>query len=763
MVEFVTDQYVNNVVSSCPKPLTEIGEFVFYRTYSRWLEEKGRREYWQETCKRSVNYNLNLEYKHLKKLGMKPDLKRMRKEAEKFFSNQYRTKQFLSGRTLWVGGAENGLADKYPLANFNCAFTNISQWNDLVELFYLLMIGTGVGFKCTKEMALNLKPIRNNFTLISSPYRPLQKNERIEHTEMHILPNGYAKIFVGDSKEGWCEALDKFFCILTEAEFENIHTIKINYNSIRPKGERLKTFGGSASGHSSLKEMFEGFTKVLHNQIDPYLEPLVPDEKGYVRVRPIQILDFGNLIGANVVVGGVRRTAEIFLFDWDDEESLLAKYGINGIWTEQQLEHHFRVGEMLEKRGIKPKWFDDIQNVGDGRFGLDHRRMSNNSVAFNSKPNREDLHLQFMLLQGEGEPCFINLEEANRRRPNCEGLNPCAEILLDSKSTCNLTTVNVMGFVHENPYIENEYYLDIEGLLEAQRLSSRAGVRMTLVELELKGHNGEMGWHEIQQRDRLTGPSLTGWQDAMTLLKMEKEQELHLQSLLHEVAREEADNYSKELRIPSPLLSTTVKPEGTLSQLCNSILKSPVSSGLHASHSPYYIRRIRINSHDPLAKVAIDLGWTVNAEVGTVGDTYEEQIANAKTLVIDFPVQSGATKTKDDLTVEEQFETYFNFQKYYTEHNSSNTITIKAEEGEWEKAEQIVYDNWDDFVGVSFLALDGGTYQLAPYEKISKEQFHELKNRMKEFEPSLLHQYEKIQADRDVGNESCESGACPIV
>jgi hypothetical protein len=105
---------------------------------------------------------------------------------------------------------------------------------------------------------------------------------------------------------------------------------------------------------------------------------------------------------------------------------MLAKYGINGIWTEQQLTHHKSVGEMLEKKGVKPEWFDSIANIGDGRWGLDHRRMSNNSVAFEKKPSRDELHLQFVLLQMEGELCFINLEEARRRRPNAEGLNPCA-------------------------------------------------------------------------------------------------------------------------------------------------------------------------------------------------------------------------------------------------------------------------------------------------------------------------------------------------
>src|SRR5690606_41907097 len=95
--------------------------------------------------------------------------------------------------------------------------------------------------------------------------------------------------------------------------------------------------------------MFDGIDKVLKNQIDPHLEPSETDEKGYWRVRPIHILDIRNLIGNNVVVGGVRRTAEIFLFDPDDYECLFAKYGINGIWDAEQ---HAQVIAKMEKAGI---------------------------------------------------------------------------------------------------------------------------------------------------------------------------------------------------------------------------------------------------------------------------------------------------------------------------------------------------------------------------------------------------------------------------
>lgn len=790
-MEFLPTSYVVDYVKRHPKPLNELGEFVYYRTYSRWLPNKGRREYWHETIKRAIEYNMALEYKHLKTIGMKVDLKRIRTEAKKLFINMYNTKQFPSGRTLWIGNANAKVNEHFVLGNFNCSFLNISKWEDLGDLFYLLLVGTGVGFKSTKALLKKMPKIRTNTTLIHSEYEPVPKEQRLEETELHLLPNGFAKIFVGDSKEGWVESLRYYFRLLTEEQYEDIHTIKISYNSVRPKGERLLTFGGTASGYEPLRDMYSGIDAVFKNSIDSELEPIVTDEKGYGRVRAIHILDIGNLVGAGVIVGGVRRTAEIFLMDADDHESMLAKYGMNGFWKEAHFQQHEKVRELLIENNIKvPIWFDELgvrsydadvnkdyvtgeanrEEDGSlcpynfGRSGITHRRMSNNSVAFEQKPTREQHSLQFGLLQGEGEPCFVNLEEARRRRPNAEGLNPCVEIILDSYGVCNLTTINVTAFIVE---VNGHYFLDIEALKEAQRLSARIGLRQTLATLELPH------WNAVQQRDRLIGTSLTGWKDAMVLLDYNAEQEVELMEILKVVSRDEADTYAKYLRVASPLLAATVKPEGTLSQVArNPITGSSVSSGLHMSHAPYFIRRVRISSKDPLALVAKDLGWTIHAEVGTIYNgvpcnsedllATEELLAVASTWVVDFPTFSGSNRSKSDTTVREQFNTYFNFMEHYVEHNASNTIDVKNAD-EWKEAEEIVWENWDNFVGVSFLASDGGTYKLAPYETITEEKYHELKAAMQPFDPSLLHKYEESETDKDLENmTSCESGVCPI-
>lgn len=786
-----------------PAHMNPLATFVYLRTYSRFLSDKGRREVWKETVKRASQYNVNLGVAHLNKLGIDYDPEEFEQEAALLFDNMFNTRQFLSGRTLWVGGAETGVADKFPLANFNCSFLNIESYSDLGDLFYLLLVGTGVGFKATKEMARALPPVRTDIEIVHQEYVGMPKKFRKDDTELVELKDGVVRLRVGDSKEGWVDALRYYFSILSNDDYSWVTKIIFDYNHVRPKGERLVTFGGTASGYEPLHDMFAGFDRVVHNQIDPSLDPLEKVGENKVRLRPIHLLDIGNLVGNNVVVGGVRRTAEIFLLDADDYESMFAKFGLNGIWGDDGFAYVEEVETKLKGLGIAiPRFFADLhrrqylvypdpmdfqvyekfdtpeeatkrakEHYGqvayvpypchvDRKEQVSHRKMSNNSVAFLAQPKRKMLNLLFTMMKKEGEPGFINLYEAAKRRlqgmglknPSHKlilktarklGLNPCAEILLQSYGVCNLTTVNVLAFVRP------DNTLDLAGLLEAQRLSARAGIRMTLVTLELPH------WNEVQEIDRLTGLSLTGWKDAIHRLGYTEGQEENLLKMLSGVGHEESESYARRMRVTVPLLDTTVKPEGTQSQVAGG-----VSSGLHEAHSEFYIRRVRINADDPLAKAVLSLeGWTVNPENDTPGATREEQMKNARTLVIDFPVYSGSRKTKDDVKVDEQFDTYFRFQNSYTAHNSSNTIHVHPDQ--WGRAEERVWDGWDNFVGVSFLAHDGGTYKLAPYEAIDETRYQKLVAEMEDFDMSILTQFE-VGRDVELENsDGCDTGICP--
>jgi adenosylcobalamin-dependent ribonucleoside-triphosphate reductase len=683
--KLLSDEFISKY-KHMDAPMNQLGSFVYYRTYSRWLPEEKRREYWWETVRRAVEYNCSL-------------VPTKREEAEKLFDNVFHLKQFLSGRTFWVGGTK--VSYNYPMANFNCAFQIIDNIHAFRDLFYLLMIGSGVGVRILKDDVAQLPKIRSNFDVIHEDYTPVEKSKREDSTSIEFSRNTTAKIIIGDSKEGWVQALDHFLTIISSNEYRKVNTIIFNYNNVRPKGEELKTFGGTASGYSSMKNMFVKIDKVIKKRA-------AIEDKERFYLKSIDCLDIANIIGENVVVGGVRRTAEIMLIDSDDTDCIEAK-------------------SKLYKQ-IDGKWMVDKD--------LAHRSMSNNSIYFKEKkPTREKLHWLMEQMRYSGEPGWVNSEAGSKRRENMNGVNPCGEVLLDNKGMCNLTTINVCGFVDENGN------LDMEGLLEAQRLSARAAYRMTCVEFEL--HE----WNKVQQRDKIIGCSLTGWQDMVNATKMSKEQQAMLLKTLKVTGREAAKSYAADLGQKAPILSTTVKPEGTLSQL------PEVSSGVHYSHSPYYIRRVRINSSDPLVKVCEELGYPIYPEVG-------QDMETCTTKVIEFPCKAPKGRTKYDVSAIEQLEAYKMFMENYVEHNCS--ITVHVRDHEWEEVEQWVWDNWDTIVAVTFLPLDDSFYQLMPYEAITEEEYNRRIKEMKPFMPSLLKKYEVKEEVLDVGNEGCETGICPI-
>ena len=130
-------------------------------------------------------------------------------------------------------------------------------------------------------------------------------------------------------------------------------------------------------------------------------------------------------------------------------------------------------------------------------------------------------------------------------------------------------------------------------------------------------------------------------------------------------------------------------------------------------------------------------------------------------MIVSFPCHSPAKKTRAEQTIKEQFDTYFMFQEYYTAHNSSNTITVKDDE--WNIAVDTVYERWNDFIGITFIPYDGGTYEQMPYEEITKEKYEEMKSKMKPFSIDLLKEVQEEDVEKDVENmTSCDAGICPI-
>ena len=666
-----------------PNPMGQLGAFVYTRTYSRFLPRLGRREFWWETVRRAVEYNCSLA-------------PTSREEAEKLFDNIYHMRQFLSGRTLWVGGTP--VAELYPMANYNCAFTVIDSFTAYHDLFYLLMVGSGVGVRVLQSDADKLPPVRTDLEILHKSYDPVPPYARLEYTDL-TFAHDTATLNVGDSKEGWAQALTHYFDLLSNREYRKIHRLIVVYDSIRPKGERLRTFGGTASGFGSMMAMIDKIHKVI---------TAAGQREGavWVPLRPIDLLDIANIIGENVVSGGVRRTSEIGLIDADDQACIQAKSNLY--------------------RQLRGRWEIDKS--------IAHRQMSNNSIFYRKKPTREKLHWHLQQMRYSGEPGWINEEAGAKRRPNFSGCNPCGEILLDSNGLCNLTTVNVMAFVKDGK-------LDRDALLEAQRLSVRAGYRMTCRALEL--HR----WNAVQQRDRLLGCSLTGWQDMVNAAGLDREAQIALLEELRRTAHDAAKSIAERLGGRTPLLVTTLKPEGTLSLL------PTVSSGVHYSHAPYYIRRVRITAADPLCKVCEELGYPVLPEVGQDPD-------DPTTKVVEFPVKAPEGRVKADVSAIEQLETYKMFMEHYVDHNCS--ITVHVRENEWDAVEQWVWDNWDDVVALSFLSYDDSFYELMPYEAISKEEYERRLAEMKPFNPSLLSRYEQQETELDIGDSECVNGVCPV-
>ncbi len=625
----------------------QLAEFVYYRTYSKWLPEKGRRETWIETVARYIDF-------------MHENLGEKLSEAEYNEIHQAMLKMETLGsmRLLWGAGKA---ARATNVCAYNCSFMAPKGWQDFGEMMYILMCGTGLGYSVERQ---NIEQL------------PIVKRQTGVKLFTHQIK---------DSKEGWSDAL-----VLGMSTWAEGKDIEFDYSAIRPQGARLKTMGGRASGPGPLIELMK-FTR---------------DKMLARQGRHLTTLDVHDIIckiGEIVVMGGVRRSALISLSDLDDTEMREAK---------------------------------------NGQFYLKHpeRAMANNSAVYNEKPSLELFLDEWINLikSGSGERGIFNRGSLKnqlpaRRWPIFEsaahtcGTNPCGEIILKSKQFCNLTEVVARAEDTE------------ESLKKKIRMATILGTyQATLTKFPYLSDE----WKNNCEQEALLGVSITGQWDCPVVRQPEVLQRLR------DYAVEVNKEYAAKFGINQSTCITCVKPSGNTSQL------SDASSGMHPRHAQYYIRRVRVETHNPLFHMMKDLGVPYHPEVGQVD-------GEATNYVIDFPIKApeGAV-TRRDLSAMDLMEHWKTLKTNYTEHNPSTTISVASDE--WLKVGNWLYENWDLVGGLSFLPKDDHVYQLAPYEEITREQYEDLVSRFPQIDFSNVTAYEYEDETEGSHELACVSGACEL-
>ena len=462
-------------------------------------------------------------------------------------------------------------------------------------------------------------------------------------------------------------------------------------SKVRPAGAPLKTFGGRASGPAPLVDLFNFTIKTFK------------DAQGR-KLSSVECHDIMCKIGEVVVVGGVRRSAMISLSNLSDDRMRTAKSG---------------------------SWWDNNPQ----------RALANNSVSYTEKPDSLSFMREWMSLveSGSGERGIFNRQASKvqaakngRRDADYEfGTNPCSEIILRPNQFCNLTEVVVRATD------------DLQSLSEKVRLATILG---TVQSSFTKFPYLRKIWQKNTEEERLLGVSLTGIMDnpLMTLKNKGLDRTLeHLRS----VAVATNAEWAKRLGIPVSTAISCVKPSGTVSQLVDS------ASGIHARHSPYYIRTVRGDNKDPLTQFMKDQGVPNSPEV----------FKPDQTTVFSFPMKAptGAVCTAD-MSAIEQLEMWLAYQRSWCEHKPSVTINVKKDE--WFEVGAFVYKFFDEMSGVSFLPFNEHTYQQAPYQECGKSDYKTLKSLMpKAIDWTKLSEYES--EDNTAGSQTlaCSGDSCEIV
>jgi len=624
---------------------TDYQNFIATSRYARWLDDEQRRETWDETVQRYVDYISTKVKGSLPKADI--------------YDAIHKLDVMPSMRALMTAGAA---LDRDNTAGYNCSYLPVDDPKSFDEAMYILLCGTGVGFSVEGDCVNKLPDIPNE----------LEECETV--------------IRVADSKEGWAKSLRKLIGHLYMGEIPTWDVSKV-----RPAGARLKTFGGRASGPAPLVDLFNFTVAMFKANVG----------------HKLASYDCHSLmckIGEIVVVGGVRRSAMISLSNLDDLRMRHAKSG---------------------------NWHDKNKHLG----------LANNSVAYTHKPDGETFMREWLALaeSKSGERGIYNrvsakaqAEKYGRRDSGYEfGTNPCSEIILRPYQFCNLTEVVIR---------DTDRFEDLKRKVVLATILGTAQSTLTDFPYLRKI------WNKNTEEERLLGVSLTGIMDNELTNGKKEGLEKTLQAL-REIAVETNREWSTIFRIPPSTAITCVKPSGTVSQLVDS------ASGIHARHSEYYIRTVRGDNKDPLTQFMAEQGIPSEPCVSKPNDT----------TIFSFPTKSPiGCVTRNDLTAIQQLETWLTYQRYWCEHKPSVSITVRDEE--WMEVGAFVFKHFDEMSGVSFFPHSDHTYQQAPYQECTEEEYHSLLNKMPtSIDWSKLADNEK--EDTTAGNQTfaCTGDICEIV
>lgn len=646
------------------------------RTYNRPLNAEGTEfETWEQTVDRVIDHQQwlwerakgeDLSDEEVKELWELRDLMVERKAT-------------VSGRTLWLGGTD--VAKHREASQFNCSFGKSETVHDVVDQFWLLLQGCGVGFEPVRG-TLNGFAQECEVEIIRSTRTDRGFEQNMERTYIDDVGTKICHIKVGDSAEAWAKSAGKILALK-----EPVDKLILDFSEIRPAGERLKGYGWISSGDETISVAFKKICDLLNKRAGQLLSR-------------IDILDILNHLGTTL---SSRRSAEIALMPINDPE----------------------VDDFITAK--KNFW----------EFDAGHRQQSNNSIMFHAKPTRWELNYIFdrMVEAGGSEPGFINAEAAKRRAPWFKGVNPCAEIMLGNKSFCNLVEVDVGKFLG-----------DTEELHRALWVVSRANYRQTCVNLD----DGvlQRSWHELNQFLRLCGVGLTGLVKFLDYYGAESPDRLRD---LKSWARRGANNMADTLKLPRPQAVTTVKPSGTLSKIMDT------SEGVHKPLGKYIFNNVTFSKHDPLVPILTAANYTVIDKPG-----------ESDSVLVTFPVAFEDVKFANvdgkfvnTESAVDQLDRYKLMMDHYVDHNCS--VTISYDPSEIPSIIDWIMDNWDSYVGVSFIyradptktAKDLG-YEYLPQEVVTHETY-------KSYSDNLWPvDLEDANSLLELTDADCATGACPI-